>query len=51
MRLARLSHEDSPAFLKDLGVNDPRTLPKIGYIALAPDDRLDRFAVAIRAER
>jgi hypothetical protein len=30
MRLARLSHEDSPAFLKDLGVNDSRTLPKTG---------------------
>src|SRR5437879_11701328 len=51
MRLARLSHEDSPAFLKDLGVNDSRTLPKTGYITLAPDDRLDCFAVAFRAER
>src|SRR5260370_7076820 len=51
MRLARLSHEDSPAFLKDLGVNDSRTLPKTGYITLAPEDRLDCFAVAIRAER
>jgi len=51
MRLARLSHEDSPAFLKDLGVNDPRTLPKTGYIVLAPDDRLDCFAVASTASR
>src|ERR1700731_1254637 len=51
MRLARLSHEDSPAFLKDLGVNDSRTLPKTGYITLASEDRLDCFAVAIPAER
>src|SRR5258706_15762105 len=51
MRLARLSHEDSPAFLKDLGVNDSRTLPKTGHITLAPDNRLDSLAFAFRAEQ